>query len=434
MPRASAAPKPSLSGDSTTSIAADRRRSVSTVPSVLQLSTTTMLSTGRSCAAIASRHASTVCRRLNVTTTATTCVETAGAAPRVMSGRHTMIPRTCRCPFGRWRVPRRPSASREMVEQAPFPFIVGCGRSGTTLARAMLDAHPEFAVPFESYFPVWFARRKQRYETPDGFAQEAFVDDLLVHPQFARWAMDEADVRAAFARDMPASFADAIRTSFRIYAQAHDKPRYADKTPVFVLHIPMLSQMFPEAVFVHLVRDGRDVVLSRTQVAWGSRRFRFETLVWHEQVMRGRADGRRLDPARYLELRYEELVDDPERAAKQMCDLIRADFDPAMLHYYERSQSIVDEQPFPEEHRNLLRPPTKGMRDWRTELSSDQLALFDVLAGDVLDEFDYERVAATTSARTHLQALSARIEYASTKAYRAGRRTAWNLVHHRSLR
>jgi hypothetical protein len=298
----------------------------------------------------------------------------------------------------------------------------------------MLDAHPEFAVPFESYFPVWFARRRKRYETAAGFKSEAFVDDLLVHPQFARWALPEKDVRAAFARAAPASFADAIRTCFRVYAQAYGKPRYADKTPVFVMHIPMLSQMFPEAVFVHLVRDGRDVVLSRTQVAWGSRRFRFETLVWHEQVKRGRADGRMLDPSRYLEIRYEELLDDPERAAKQMCDLVRADFDPSMLHYYERAQGIVDEQPFPEEHRNLLRPPTKGMRDWRTELSRDDLALFDLLAGDTLDEFDYERVASTPSAGMRLRAINARIEYSVTKAYRAARRTAWNIAHHRSLR
>src|SRR4051794_27962840 len=126
-----------------------------------------------------------------------------------------------------------------------FPFVVGCSRSGTTLLRALLDAHPLLAVPPESHFAV--APRLRR---------------LGRDPWFRLWGIEPPDLRGL-------DVADAVRAVFAAYAAAQGKPRYADKTPHYVSHLPLLAERFPEARFVHVVRDGRDVALSLLEVPWG---------------------------------------------------------------------------------------------------------------------------------------------------------------------
>jgi hypothetical protein len=314
-------------------------------------------------------------------------------------------------------------------ERPPFPFVVGCGRSGTTLVQALLNAHPDFAVPFESYFPVWFARHLDRYERPEGFALATFLDDVLAHESFRRWNLDPQWARATIEADAPANYPDAIRACFAAYARAQGKPRYADKTPIFISQIPLLSELFPEAVFVHLVRDGRDVALSRRKAAWGTHRLDLELLVWSAQIERGSRAGRALSPKRYREIRYEALVDDVERVARELCEFVRADFDPVMLRYPERAEQILVSQPFPEDHQNLLRPPTKGLSDWRRELSAPQVALCDALAGKTLRRFGYETSTAPVPAALHARAAFAKMRYMSLTQYRRGRSALWRALH-----
>jgi hypothetical protein len=314
-------------------------------------------------------------------------------------------------------------------ERRPFAFVVGCGRSGTTLVRALLDAHRDLAVPFESYFPVWFARHRERYERPEGFALDHFLDDVLAHESFVRWRLDADQARADIRAAAPGTFPDAIRACFAAYAHAQGKPRYADKTPIFIKQIPLLAEMFPEAVFVHVVRDGRDVALSRRSTAWGSTRLDFEALVWRSQVEQGRRDGRALGADRYLELRYEELLDDTERVARELCAFVAVDFDPAMLRYHERVDLILDSQPHPEEHQNLLRPPTKGLHEWRNELSPREVMFFEALAGPTLRRFGYDDGPQTAPPRVRVRAWLSRARYVSIVNYRTTRSALWRAVH-----
>jgi hypothetical protein len=313
-------------------------------------------------------------------------------------------------------------------ERVPFPFIVGCGRSGTTLVRAMLDAHPDVAVPDESYFPAWFGRHRARYEDGDDFALDRLIRDINSHESRARWGLDADGVAAALRAATPRTFADAVRAYYTYYAHTRGKTRYVDKTPIFVLHIPLLASIFPEAVFVHLVRDGRDVTLSRLETSWGTQRFDHEALQWRSHIERGRRDGRALGPRRYMELHYESLLDDPARAAKQLCEFSCIPFDDRMLHYYERSESLVNAMEYPEEHRNLLRPPTKGLRDWHTELTDTDAEVFDALAGPTLERFGYERSRHQGSGH-RLRVYKARARYLTTMWYRKTRSFVWRVVH-----
>lgn len=315
----------------------------------------------------------------------------------------------------------------------PFPFIVGCGRSGTTLVRALLDSHPDLAIPGESYFPVWLAKSRARYEST-AFDVGRFVDDLLRHSWFLRWGIPAEVVRAGYAAAAPSDYADAVRVAYALYASEHGKSRYGDKTPMFVQHIDLLARLFPESIFVHVIRDGRDVGLSLLQADWGPRSVGTSALQWKLHVRSGQRAGAHLGPARYLEVKYEDLLDDPESAVRRLCNFTQLSYDTRMLHYFERAPGLLAGLPDPEEHQNLRLPPTKGLRDWRSQMTTFDEAVFEGLAGDLLGELGYERVFPRRSLQTSGRAGQEWVRWRITRGGRALRSSTAGLLRNRETR
>jgi hypothetical protein len=277
-----------------------------------------------------------------------------------------------------------------MPERPPFPFIVGSGRSGTTLLRLMLEGHPDLAIPPESYFPISLRRREPRYASADGFNLDQYAEDLLGNVRFRDWALDDRAVRSRLTGVEPIDYAEAIRRTFALYAERKGKPRYGDKTPLFIMRIDELSKMFPEARFVHVIRDGRDVALSIHEMAWGPSRMPALAAFWAQRIRKGWSAGRALGAHRYMELRYEDLVEDPARELQRVCIFLDIDFRQEMLDYSERAASAVLPREI-EQHRHLAKPVTKGLRDWRTEMRPSDVAMFEALAGQELAACGYER-------------------------------------------
>ena len=125
----------------------------------------------------------------------------------------------------------------------PFPFIVGCGRSGSTLLRAMCDGHPDLAVPPESHFVVQLAPRRRAARRP--FDAGAFVDRLGRERAVPPVGDRPRRIVEAFAASPPQDYPQAVRTVFGLWASARGKSRYADKTPVYVLHVRELARAVP---------------------------------------------------------------------------------------------------------------------------------------------------------------------------------------------
>jgi hypothetical protein len=265
-----------------------------------------------------------------------------------------------------------------------FPIIVGCGRSGTTLVRSVLDANPVIAVPPESFFIIDLAKHR------DGpFDASAFVDDLLAHDRFAMWPCDHEKVRRAVLLDPPRDFAGAIRRVFAAYAESQGKLRYGDKTPRYVKHLPALAALLPEARFIHVVRDGRDVAPGIVKMRWGPDNLRAAAAYWQHHVELGRRAGRALDPECYLEVSYEQLVVDPQPVIERMCAFVDIPFDDAMLHPEARFDQVIAGVDEPSTHTGLQRP-IGVVRDWRRDLTAREVALVEALVGDTLRAAGYE--------------------------------------------
>jgi hypothetical protein len=126
-----------------------------------------------------------------------------------------------------------------------------------------------------------------------------------------------------------------------------------------------------------------------------------------------RALGSRVGVARYHEVRYEELVADPETVVRGLCAFAQLPFEPAMLDYTR----AVDVSAKPHQQRLLTRPTT-GVRSWREGMPSEDVAAFEAIAGELLSELGYEVGSATTPGRR--QAL--------TRHWYDARLAAWNAV------
>src|SRR5213078_168759 len=201
---------------------------------------------------------------------------------------------------------------REAVTPPPL-LVLGVRRSGTTLLRVMLDRHSELAIPDESYFiPQLADRHRATIEVGE------FADDLRRLPTLRDWDVPVDEVRARLRPGM--RLGEAIAAVYETYAARHGKSRWGDKTPMYMQRLRMLERLFPDARFVHLVRDGRDAALSFLAMppgivteTWAHPRTVGQfACQWQTEVAAAQALGRRVGPARYLELRYEELVADPE--------------------------------------------------------------------------------------------------------------------------
>jgi Sulfotransferase family len=290
------------------------------------------------------------------------------------------------------------------MSEPPFPYIVGVERSGTTLTRAMLTSHPDLDITEEAPFRVDMSLKHERYEHPHGVDIEAFVSDLCRDRFFSYWGLSEDEVRRLLSEAAPPTYSDAMRAVFRHRARVVGKTRYGDKTPSAVNFLPLLAHLFPEARFIHVIRDGRDVALSQVNVDSGRRSVGDVALEWKAQIERGQRDGGILGPQRYREVRYEELVDDPGRVVRSLCEFVELAFDPRMLTYYERAEAIVglpETAPF---DRNIYLPPTKGLRDWRHQMRRGDLEIFETIAGNLLQRLGYERAVPSVTVRMRRRA------------------------------
>jgi sulfotransferase family protein len=307
----------------------------------------------------------------------------------------------------------------------PPLFVVGCGRSGSTLLRLMLDAHPDLAVPGESHFIPDLRRR-----FPDPVRRDALTAALLRTTHFRHWKVAESSVWDRVRSLEAPTFANVIEAAFLANADEHDATRWGDKTPSYVGWIPLLHELWPDARFVHLIRDGRDVALSYLSLLWGPDTVWAAARKWRRDVGAGIRDGQPLGTSRYLEVRYEDLVADPKDVLVAICGFAALRFDEAMLDPdARRDHPTLAPDGGRTFHARAEEEVTAGARDWRTQMAPDAVRRFEAVAGPLLSDLGYERRFPDVPVRDRVEgavragALDARA-IASTARKTLGRRLA----------
>jgi hypothetical protein len=319
----------------------------------------------------------------------------------------------------------------------PFLFMVGCQRSGTTLLQHMVNSHPQVAVmPEGGWFGTWYELRLG--VSPEGFATPGLTTRVLRTHKNIDLGTTEADLEAMVQPEGKVRYSDFVSALFDRCGKARGKALVGSKNPDYLRRLPTLHHLWPQAKFVHIIRDGRDVCLSLSK-RWkdkpdfrGFPLFLYEepdrifdgwtkdpvattALWWEWTVGLGRHFGASLPRGMYHEMRYEDLVADPERESRALCDFLGVPFDDAMLHHEEtfvarktKDGSIL--------HASVGKPVTAGLRDWRSQMEASEIDRFEAMAGAFLDELGYERMAAQPSAESVRAAAEIRAAFRSLTA------------------
>jgi hypothetical protein len=282
----------------------------------------------------------------------------------------------------------------------PAPFICGATRSGTTLLRLMLDAHPEVAIPSETHFVPDVIARSVKAPV----SAEELTAIITGHRRWGDFGLDAAELGERIAALEPLNAADAIRVFFRLYAEVHGKRRWGDKTPGYIRKTRQIQRILPEARFIHTIRDGRDVALSLMPLDFGPSTITEAAELWKKRAGSARRHSRGV--RHYTEIFYEDLVLDTERTLRGVCEYLDLPWDAAMLDYHESAEERLAEKArdldkgegrtHPAEarirsHALATEPPRADrVARWKREMSPDDVAEYERVAGDLLAELGYE--------------------------------------------
>jgi hypothetical protein len=290
------------------------------------------------------------------------------------------------------------------LTRPPAPFVVGLTRSGTTLLRMMLDAHPELTIPPETHFvPDLIKAARSPEATP-----EAMLEPLVENRTWADFGIGEDEMLERLRAVEPGDAGGAVRAFFDAYAERTGKPRWGDKTPAYMLSVQRIGRALEEARFIHLIRDGRDVALSQRARALNEQPPVPEQAArWVKRIRKSREQAEGLEGQRYVEARYEDLVREPEKTLRRICEFIELDWDPCMLTYHERAGERLQEMAGElrqegdhakqaagyriDNHLPTTRPPDPSKLDkWRREMPPPEVAAYEQVAGEMLTELGYE--------------------------------------------
>ena len=240
-------------------------------------------------------------------------------------------------------------------------FSFGARRSGTWWLQRIITTHPRIApVPSESFFfSGAIAPLFERFQHED---RDAMSTGRI-------YADRELLVEAT--RD----FCDRIFGQFAGGGADH----VAERTPWHVLHLDLIGELYPDAHYIHIYRDGRDAARSLASMDWYDGTLEDAAAEWRDSVLAPRSA---LLPERYTEVRYEDLATDPAPLIADLFEFLELDADQATIDAAVAEAGV---------ELSTDRSTAVGTEKWRRHLSPEQQATVERIAGDALEAYDYGR-------------------------------------------
>ena len=287
----------------------------------------------------------------------------------------------------------------------PPIFIIGNPRSGTTLLRLMLTSHRSIVIPPEGGFAVWFYDKytEQINNTGVEAALPEFVDDVLQSRKFQFWGISHKGLLSYLQQKKRVSYSDLVSGVYEYYGLTVGRSfnRWGDKNNYYLKHINTIKRMFPDANFVHIVRDGRDVACSYRQLYLNQSSseyspklpFDIEEIAteWNANVQMARDSFSQFEWKNVVEIRYEDLVEQAAFSLRVICTFLGEEYDPEMMQYYmnNRNHSLVPKEFLGWKERNLQPIDDSAIQKYIHELTNVEVETFNHIAKDQLEYYDY---------------------------------------------
>lgn len=275
-------------------------------------------------------------------------------------------------------------------------FIGGCGRSGTTLLRIMLGEHPEiFSGPeLNVHTNIIYALEnrfvflpKKTYLLYDKSILQDIADKFEFSPE-----------KIINIRDRSTCLAHFIDQLLCQVALKNNKKIWLEKTPKNVTILSFIFRYFPRSKFIHIIRDGRDVVCSlrnHPAYVWKdgkkissniNRSIEECSIRWVSDVCSGlRFRG----SDQYFEIKYEDLVHNPDEILRKVCKFLGVNFEQSMLAYHTNFDKKNETKHFLPSANAVEKLNDSKIDRWKKDLSFDEAKVFESIAGNLLKKLGY---------------------------------------------
>jgi len=270
-------------------------------------------------------------------------------------------------------------------------FLIGAERSGTTLLEVMLGCHPRITAPppawlFPRFYPYLYTYGDLSQD--DNLRTLASEMLLSVH----RWRplssnlTEAVDILVSEATEK--SFAGLFNAMLKLHVKQTTKQRWVEKTPHNLFFIAPIKELFPNAQFLHIIRDGRDQSVSYMQASFGPTNVLVAAEAWKLCVNAVRPWKDKLSSSELLEISYEELVREPEKTLVKICVFLSEDYSPSMLDFWKRG---IGRRRSKRHDLRLIGSPvtTESVGRYKRFLSIWEQEIFAGVAGKALEENGY---------------------------------------------
>jgi len=298
----------------------------------------------------------------------------------------------------------------EHIKNTPFFFIIGRSRSGTTMLRSMFDAHPNVIIPFES-FHIFLFRRKYRsvkYWSKDKLL--TFYTDLFnSNWKFHSWQLDKdalkEDLLKCEGKNDYETICKVVHSNYISVFEKEGIHIIGDKTPKNAVKLNIISEMFPDAKYIHIIRDYRDQLYSMLQVNFLDSIVP-EILYQWKYSARMAVRYKKQHPDKMISIRYEDLVNNPAKGFSELCAFLGLSFHESCLNYYEKENEIkaqINNEKFNSVQPRLFNPiDNSRVNSWKGNLSDPVLQMADLITGKTGEYFSYPRIIQKRKLRLYI--------------------------------
>lgn len=257
-------------------------------------------------------------------------------------------------------------------------FIVGVGRSGTSLLHSALNSHNQITLPPETHFVrTYIAGNNDIRKLKKKIINDKYLKRL------------DLDLKKLVANS--SSLENFYKSLLMEYMRKENKMIVGDKDPKNIEYLKLIHSMFPKTSLIHIFRDPRAVISSRKKAKWSkNRNIMQHMLAYKAQLLYCMKIGRKLF-SNYYEIRYEDLVLNPSEELKKLCTHIGVDFDENMLEFYKNSHKVAEgEETLWKE--NIFNPIMKqNIHKWEKNLTKKEINLINVCLSNEIELLGYKR-------------------------------------------
>jgi hypothetical protein len=273
-------------------------------------------------------------------------------------------------------------------------FIVGVGRSGTSLLQSMLNAHPKIAfLPETQFFRKYIAsvRKKRKFEQ---LGIDKFLKILENDENFGRLNIEINDFLSIHGNKYRKKGGLKLEVLYddllSFYLSRTNKNIIGDKDPRNIENIAAIKKFYPDSFIIHTIRDPRDVVLSKTKANWSKHRpFWMHALITNSQYKYGKNIGKKLFGRCYYEVNYEELISSPEKTLKKLCQAMSVDYTDKMLEFSKSSKELVSTKELQWKKETLGPILNTNSLKWQKELSSFKIEIINTVCHGIISKENY---------------------------------------------